>query len=294
MQEDYGYSIAQTGGNVTGIKVYQKGKEVNATNAVKVEKSTEENITVVLQGANKYVELNGMYYPISLSGSEITVGEGENLTPSNSNLTITGASKVTATVTGLTIKLTGGATTGDDTLTITYGDKNATVKATVTETGAGVGGGSEPEEPAVTYTVIFNTNGGSSVDAQTIQSGGKATKPSTSPTREGYYFIEWFSDSGLTTEYDFNTSVNADTTIYAKWVEKITFYVGTTTYHAQSGMNWSQWIDSGMEGSNQFRYDNALVKDNTGFERYLDNVSPTSQIQNGATYSWSTGGGGGA
>lgn len=68
----------------------------------------------------------------------------------------------------------------------------------------------------VTYTVTFETNGGSAVSAQTVLTGQKATEPET-PTREGYQFAGWYSDSGLTTSYDFDSSVTGNVTLYAKW-----------------------------------------------------------------------------
>lgn len=68
----------------------------------------------------------------------------------------------------------------------------------------------------VTYTVTFETNGGSAVSTQTVLTGQKATEPET-PTREGYQFAGWYSDSGLTTSYDFDHSVTGNVTLYAKW-----------------------------------------------------------------------------
>ena len=40
------------------------------------------------------------------------------------------------------------------------------------------------------YTVTFYSTGGSAVNSQTIQNGGKATKPED-PVREGYEFVDW-------------------------------------------------------------------------------------------------------
>ena len=77
--------------------------------------------------------------------------------------------------------------------------------------------------PTTTYTVTFNTNGGSTVTAQTVTAGGKATRPTTDPTKEAdaqntYSFAGWYKDAGLSQEFDFNTEIiNSATTIYAKW-----------------------------------------------------------------------------
>jgi uncharacterized repeat protein (TIGR02543 family) len=72
--------------------------------------------------------------------------------------------------------------------------------------------------PVVTYVVTFDLNGGSSsaVNTQTVTSGEKVEKP-TNPTLDGKTFGGWYSDSALTTPYNFSDSVTADITLYAKW-----------------------------------------------------------------------------
>ncbi len=65
------------------------------------------------------------------------------------------------------------------------------------------------------YTVTFDSNGGSAVSSQTIDSGGKAVKP-TAPTRSGYTFVEWRLNGK---SYNFNTAVTKNITLVAKWKE---------------------------------------------------------------------------
>lgn len=67
-----------------------------------------------------------------------------------------------------------------------------------------------------TYTVSFNTNGGSTIDPVFVERGGTITAP-TSPTRSGYTFGGWFTDSALTQSWNSSTAINADTTLYARW-----------------------------------------------------------------------------
>ena len=63
-----------------------------------------------------------------------------------------------------------------------------------------------------TYTVTFETSGGSAVAPVTVD-----TKPAD-PTKSGYTFGGWYKDSTLQTPWDFaNGTVTADTTLYAKW-----------------------------------------------------------------------------
>ena len=68
-----------------------------------------------------------------------------------------------------------------------------------------------------TYTVTFDTNGGSEVDPVTVDAGSTVTKPAD-PTKSGYTFGGWYKDSTLQTPWNFaNDTVTADTTLYAKW-----------------------------------------------------------------------------
>ena len=69
----------------------------------------------------------------------------------------------------------------------------------------------------LTFTVTFDTNGGSSVDAQEIVSRELATRPATAPTKSGHTFVNWYSDEALTSVFDFSAPITADTTVYAKW-----------------------------------------------------------------------------
>ena len=70
------------------------------------------------------------------------------------------------------------------------------------------------------YTVTFNTNGGTDVDAQDVAYKGLATVPEE-PTKIGHVFAGWYADETLATEFDFTTPITADTTVYAKWNKAI-------------------------------------------------------------------------
>lgn len=68
-----------------------------------------------------------------------------------------------------------------------------------------------------TYTVTFDTDGGSAVESQSVQHGGKATAPS-SPTKEGYDFDTWVTTKNGDDAFDFNNVIiTGNTTVYAKW-----------------------------------------------------------------------------
>ena len=99
----------------------------------------------------------------------------------------------------------------------------------------------EAESSGLTfYAVTFETNGGSTIAPQIVVSGGKATTP-TAPTKTDHTFDGWYSDSNLTTPYDFNSgTITAATTIYAKWEangyqEQFSLTPGSTYWFDLSG-----------------------------------------------------------
>lgn len=69
------------------------------------------------------------------------------------------------------------------------------------------------------YTVSFDMNGhGEAISSQNVDGNGKATKPQD-PTADGYLFKGWYENQECTgNEFDFNTPITEDKTLYAKWV----------------------------------------------------------------------------
>lgn len=77
---------------------------------------------------------------------------------------------------------------------------------------------------ATTYTVTFNTNGGSKVSSQKVSQNALVKQPS-SPKKKGHKFIGWYKDAALKTKWDFSKDkVTKNTTLYAKW-ETYYYYV---------------------------------------------------------------------
>jgi uncharacterized repeat protein (TIGR02543 family) len=86
------------------------------------------------------------------------------------------------------------------------------------------------EVPAGSYLVSFNSNGGSSVESQTVAENGKAAEPAP-PTRDRYVFDLWLKEDGGTEVWDFDAdTVTAKTTLYARWIP-----LWTVTFNAQQG-----------------------------------------------------------
>ena len=68
------------------------------------------------------------------------------------------------------------------------------------------------------YTITFDSNEGSVVEAITQDYATTLTEP-TESTRKGYTFAGWYSDAGLTQLYIFTTMTAEDITLYAKWIQ---------------------------------------------------------------------------
>lgn len=69
-----------------------------------------------------------------------------------------------------------------------------------------------------TYTVFFNTNGGSSINELYVMPNKKILKP-VDPIKDGFEFIIWCKNSDLIVEWNFNTdTVIENTTLYAKFL----------------------------------------------------------------------------
>ncbi len=67
------------------------------------------------------------------------------------------------------------------------------------------------------YTVSFESNGGSAVEAVKAINGRSIEKP-TDPKYAGHGFVGWYTDEGCTKEFTFGTSkVTGNITLYAKW-----------------------------------------------------------------------------
>lgn len=65
------------------------------------------------------------------------------------------------------------------------------------------------------YTIIFDSNGGSSINSQIVIENNKVKKPEN-PTKENYNFVRWeYEDK----EYDFNKEVKSNMTLKAIWEE---------------------------------------------------------------------------
>ena len=83
-------------------------------------------------------------------------------------------------------------------------------------------------EKTPVYTVTFDVDGTQTYSQ--VKSGKTVIEP-TAPTKEGYTFDGWYTDSELTTKYEFTNIVNSNIVLYAKFNinnYNVKFYDGDT------------------------------------------------------------------
>ena len=72
---------------------------------------------------------------------------------------------------------------------------------------------STPKVQSKNFVVKFNSNGGTSINSQTVVENGVVTKPSN-PTKIGYVFSGWLHGNN---SYDFNSPVKSNIELKANW-----------------------------------------------------------------------------
>ncbi|WP_206105479.1 InlB B-repeat-containing protein [Paenibacillus thalictri] len=151
------------------------------------------------------------------------------------------------------------------------------------------------------YTVSFTSNGGSEVTSQTVTYNTYASEP-IAPTRSGYTFGGWYSESGLATAYDFNSAVTGDTTLYAKWTinsytvsftsnggsvvtsQTVTYntYASEPIVPKKTGYTFGGWYsDSGL--ATAFDFNSAIASDTTLYAKWTTNSYTVSFTSNGGS-----------
>lgn len=105
----------------------------------------------------------------------------------------------------------------DDNVTITPNEEEVKpITTTTTKTTKKVTTTKKKTTTKKSYTVSFNTNGGSSIKSQTIQANDVVISPGA-PTREGYVFVGWYYHGE---KFDLKTKINQNYVLVAKWIKE--------------------------------------------------------------------------
>ena len=186
------------------------------------QKQPGEQITITAE-TYIYAIWEAVEYNVTVTGGTASVGAGTPITKATMGTTVTLTAGAAPTgqmfdkwvVNGVVVDDANSATT-----TFVMPAGNVTAEATYKDI------------PVVTYTVTFDSAGGSAVTAQTIEAGQKATKPAD-PTKAGYDFKGWTLNGSA---YDFNTAVNGNITLVATWEQQqVVPTVYTVTFDSNGG-----------------------------------------------------------
>ena len=67
------------------------------------------------------------------------------------------------------------------------------------------------------YQIHFNANGGTTIEPGYLNFGETISEPTILPYKEGHSFVGWYTDSQLTTPFEFGKMPANNLTVYAKW-----------------------------------------------------------------------------
>ena len=76
----------------------------------------------------------------------------------------------------------------------------------------------------ITYTITYNSNGGSSIPQ--TSDATQLPSPLPTPTKRGYKFVAWYYESNFQTRAKAGDTIEANTTLYAKWHNLGTLFTG--------------------------------------------------------------------
>jgi uncharacterized repeat protein (TIGR02543 family) len=125
------------------------------------------------------------------------------------------------------------------------------------------------EAPPGHYLVSFNSQGGGTVEPQTIAENGVVTEPAA-PTRSGYVFDGWSKEAAGTTVWNFaEDTVAGHTTLYARWIR-----VWTVTFNSREGSAVSP-VAGVANGGRIAKPDPDPVREGYGFAGWHKNAAGT-------------------
>ena len=68
----------------------------------------------------------------------------------------------------------------------------------------------------VVFTVSFDTDCDTVIDDKQVNSGATVAKPAD-PVKDGYTFEGWYAEVNGEEQFDFDTPITGDITLYARW-----------------------------------------------------------------------------
>ncbi|MEE3342925.1 MAG: InlB B-repeat-containing protein [Bacilli bacterium] len=157
------------------------------------------------------------------------------------------------------------------------------------------------EDTVQNHTVTFDTDGGTIINPIVVEHGHTVARPSQDPAKDNKVFGGWFADHTKTTEFDFNTPITSDTTIYAKWddpvikhtvtfntnggsaIEPVLVVDGQTvnkpTNPTKNGKVFGGWYeDDNLE--NEYNFSNPIMTNTTIYAKWLQEYNTDDEEHN--------------
>lgn len=140
------------------------------------------------------------------------------------------------------------------------------------------------------YTVIFNSNGGTTVAAIEVKENATITLPEE-PTKEGYIFKGWFTETEFIIKVTSETIVTNNLVLHAKWEEKNTDFVGGTgtesdpyqIANAEQLNKVRDYLDAHFIQTEDINLGVSPWNEGEGWEPIGDNENPFAGTYNGNT-----------
>ena len=129
--------------------------------------------------------------------------------------------------------------------------------------------------PELSYTLEFNTNGGTFINAITKPEGSTIDLSKYTTSKNNYIFDGWYSDSNLTNKVT-SITLNSNKTVYAKWIA-LTDNI-TINYNNPEGLKYIKFNDTTLTGNTVTGYVNSSYQNNFKFEPEEDYIFVKAEI----------------
>lgn len=141
-------------------------------------------------------------------------------------------------------------------------------------------GDPNPVDPT-TYTVSFNSNGGSAVEDVEVEGGALLVEP-TDPTKDGYVFDGWYEDQALTIPFDFDEVITSNMTLFAKWrYYYVNELISLAANYPDGASEDRFYVEATIDSVDDPYYGEMTISDDTGTILVYGTYDVTGEIRYG-------------
>ena len=113
--------------------------------------------------------------------------------------------------------------------------------------------------------ITYYANGGSYTMPTYVGLGQMPNRPEN-PIRLGYRFDGWYTDAGLTQKFEFNTAINNDIQLFAKWIGQSSIKYTVIHWQQNADDDGYSFVESQELTGKAGEYTNARSKSYSGFK----------------------------